>query len=189
MPIHGLPVALTAEGAAAIYGALAGGAIVIVSQLAGVLFTSWRARRVAATLIYAELTTNYANASAAVNHLGWPSSRPEADRAAYDAHGARLLRPWHRPHDLGAIAGAYSRVDDIAWLESQDGIEPADDYSEYLLDIQLGVYVAGLAAGYDREDLRLRTLPVDELDARLHEQLARSKRPRWPLRALNRPKH
>lgn len=132
-------VALSAEGTAAVLGALAGGGIAIFGQALFSAFGTLRARRVAAQMIYAELNGNLAAAKTAVAGHGWASSKPEAFRVAWDTYGGRLLLPWHKPHDVGAIALAYNRVDDVAWLASGDAIIEGDGYPNQVLDIETGL--------------------------------------------------
>lgn len=70
-----------------------------------------------------------------------------------------------RPHDVGHVASAYNRVDDIAWLVTQDLIRPGEDYSAHLLEISAAIYVVGKIAGYSDDELRDRLVPVDEVRA------------------------
>src|SRR5437899_2344629 len=97
-------LALTGEATAAILGALAGGGIAVVGQALFISLGALRARRVAAQMIYAEILGNLASVIPALNGYGWSSSKPEALRAAWETYGARLLLPWHKPHDVGAVA-------------------------------------------------------------------------------------
>ena len=165
---------MSPETKAAILGAVVGAAIALVSQATFAIVAMFRGRRVAASMIYAELITNYANASAALNGLGWPAIESSASRAAWDAYGGRLLLPWNRAHDVGAVAMAYNRIDDIAWYDSKHGIERDSedqaDFSKYELDIQEALYVTGRAAGYSDRDLANRGIPIAEVRARQRER-------------------
>jgi hypothetical protein len=96
--------AVSSETTAALLGALVGAGIAVIGQAVLGVFGTFRARRIAAQIIYAELIGNIANAIPAINGYGWSATKPEALRAAWDAYGARLLLPWHRAHDVGAIA-------------------------------------------------------------------------------------
>jgi hypothetical protein len=78
-----------------------------------------------------------------------------------------LLRLWHQPHDLGHVASAYNRIDDIAWLATKDFIDPHDDFSTELLDVQVGLYVVGKIAGYSEDELRSRGVAVDDVRERI----------------------
>lgn len=78
-------VALSAEGTAAVLGALAGGGIAIIGQAVFGSFGAMRARRVAAQMIYAELTGNLASAATAPGAL---RSRISDDRARYGSCGS-----------------------------------------------------------------------------------------------------
>ena len=120
MPINFL--GLSPEASAAIVGAVAGGGIALVAQwLTGGVGALVNRRR-AAQLIFAELLGNLANAIPATNpDYGWSSSKAEALRTAWDTYGIRLLLPGHHVHDIGAIASADNRVDDIAWLATTGG--------------------------------------------------------------------
>jgi hypothetical protein len=103
--------------------------------------------------------------------VGWSSSRQEALRAAWDQHAAKLLLVANKAHDIGAISSAYNRMDDVAWLSANDLIDSKrDDYTRHILDMQLGLYVAGRWAGYSDEELRARgvaTTKVKEVLAAL----------------------
>jgi hypothetical protein len=126
------------------------------------------ARRTAAAMIFGELTGNFASAASAVSSRVWTSAKPEAQRAAWEAYGGRLLllRPWHRPHDVGHVAAAYNRVDDVAWLATEEILKPGDDYSDFLMDIAAGVYVVGRLAGYTNDELRDRQVPSTRFERR-----------------------
>lgn len=178
-------LALSAE-AAGILGALAGGGIAIAGQALFIAAGAVRARRVAAQVIYAELIGNLANAVPAIGGSGWSSSKPEALRAAWETYGARLLLPWHKAHDVGSIASAYNRVDDIAWLATENFIDPNQDYTAHILDIQVGLYVVGRAAGYSDIELAARQIPVTAVRGMLEEGQGRAtasrkahRRQRW----------
>jgi hypothetical protein len=158
-----LLLAVSGEATAAILGAVAGGGIALLAQAAVGSFGAWRARRVAAQVIYAELTSNLATVVPAIDGAGWSSTKPEALRAAWDTYGARLLLPWHHAHDVGAIASAYNRVDDVAWLAVNDWISKEQDYSPHLRDIYVGLYLVGRAAGYSDRELAARNVPVDDV--------------------------
>jgi hypothetical protein len=108
-------------------------------------------------------------AESAVTYQVWSSSKPGARRAAWEAYGGRLLllRFRQRPHDVGHVASAYNRVDDIAWLVTEKKLDAKDDYSEHLREIQAGLYVVGRLAGYSDSELRARGLPVDDLRERV----------------------
>ena len=97
-------LAISSEATAAILGALAGGAIAIGGEAAVGVLSAFRGRRIAAQVIYAELLGNIANAIPAINGFGWSSTKPEALRAAWETYAARLLLPWHKAHDVGAVA-------------------------------------------------------------------------------------
>jgi hypothetical protein len=114
-------------------------------------------------VILAELIGNVANASAAVGGMGWTSTKPEALRAAWDTYGGQLLLPWNKAHDVGAVASAYNRVDDIAWLAVNDHIAENQDYQHQLDDIWTGIYVVGRVAGYSELELAGRGVPLDRV--------------------------
>jgi hypothetical protein len=167
-------VALSSEASAALLGALAGGLIAVVGQVVFGVFGTWRNRKAAAAIIYAELVSNLGNAGPALAGNGWPAAKPEAMRAAWDAYGARLVLPWHKPHDVAAVAAAYNRVDDVGWLSSTGalphGTAHRPEYGEYLDDIYAGLYVLGHAAGYSDAELAARMIPVERVQRMLAER-------------------
>jgi hypothetical protein len=175
-------VAMSREATAAILGAVAGGGIAIVGQALFGIVGAFRARRVAAQIIYAELVGNYANASAAAEGFGWSSTKPAALRSAWDAYGARLLLPFQKAHDIGTIASAYNRIDDVAWLATHDTLDPSDALTKKLIeDIQTGLYVAARRAGYSDREATARGINVAAVRIRIEAQRAavRATRRRW----------
>jgi hypothetical protein len=170
------PVGLSGEGTAALLGAVAGGGIAIVGQAVFGSFGAFRARRVAAQVIFAELVSNLATVLPALDGSGWSATKPEALRAAWDTYGARLLLPWHRAHDVGAVASAYNRVDDIAWLAVNNYITVGQNYGAHLGDIYTGMLVVGRASGYSDLELAARGVPVDQVSKALAENRANARR-------------
>jgi hypothetical protein len=76
--------------------------------------------------------------------------------------------------DLGALAAADNRVDDVAWRATEETLKPGDDYSHFLMDIAAGVYVVGRLAGYTNDELRDRQVPVDEVRKKIAEDEGRA---------------
>ncbi len=164
-----MPISAISVATATLIGAAVGAGIVLVGQALFGMWAAFRDRRIGAQVIYTELLANVANALPAIDGYGWSASRPEALRSAWETYGPKLLRPWNKPHDLGAISMAYNRTDDVAWLATNNHIDPKQDYSSHVFEMQAGLYVAGRWAGYSVDELRARSLPVDEIRARLKE--------------------
>jgi hypothetical protein len=162
-----VPLAVSAETTAALLGALVGGGIALLTQAVAAVYGGWRRRRIAAQAIYTELVGNLSNAEVALHAGAWPGLKPGAERAAWETFGSQLLHPWHKPHRLAAVAIAYNRVDDLAWVAEKEAVAEAGDYSEVLLEIKTGLYVVGSAAGYSDAELAERSIPVEQVKAHL----------------------
>lgn len=153
-------VAISQETTIAVLGVALGVVLGYVLQVATSWLSSRRARHVAADLIYAELVGNLAEASAALATGVWTGIHKGARRSVWEAQSSHLPSLWRRrPHDLGKIATAYNRVDDVAYMADKGMIVPGDGLlDDYLPEVEAGLYDVGRIAGYSDADLEARGL-------------------------------
>jgi len=152
-------VLVSPEATAALLGAAGGWILGFFTDLARSEMLARRARRVAALLVFAELTTNIAAVSALRKFGVWSTAR--IHRSAWEANGAALL---HRASldRTGHLAQAYSSLEDVGFIAGESGRDftsgdDADFLDEVLMPLIFdGLREVGSLAGVEKAEVESR---------------------------------
>ena len=155
----------TPEATAALIGAAVGACLGWALGFLSESLREWsrarRARKVAALLIYGELTSNLAVVSALRKFGVWSTER--IHRSAWEAQGAALL--YRSSMDrVGRLTQAYNALEDVAWMvgdKSQGRDFTSGDDAEFLDStliplIYNGMREVGPLAGLARTEVEER---------------------------------
>lgn len=151
---------LSPAATAALIGAAVGWLLGFLSDFAREELRARRARRVAALLIYGELTSNVAAVSALRKHGVWSTER--IHRTAWEGQGAALL--YRADIDrVGHLSQAYSSLEDVAFLVAEGKArnftrgEDAEFLDDTLMPfIYAGMREVGPLAGINEEEVERR---------------------------------
>jgi hypothetical protein len=159
---------LSPEAFAALIGAAGGWVLGFLSEFVWETVRSRRARRVAALLVYAELTINLAAVSA-LRKFGLLDEH-SIKRSAWEAQAPALLYGADL-NRAGRITQAYSTLEDIAWLARDGGRdfttgEDADFLDGLIPLLYAAMDVIGPLAGVSQTELDRRAAMTKELRER-----------------------
>jgi hypothetical protein len=151
--------ALSPEAWAVLIGAGGGWLLGFFSDLGREELRARRARKVAALLIYSELTTNLAAVSALRKYGVWSTER--IHREAWEAQGAALLYGANLDR-AGRLSQAYSSLEDVAFIATEEGRDFTQGEDAEFLDSTLvaliydGMREVGPLSGLPREEVERR---------------------------------
>jgi hypothetical protein len=161
---------LPPEAWAALIGASAGWALGFLTDLGREELTARRARKVAALLIYGELTTNLAAVAALRKYGVWSTER--IHRAAFEAHAAALLHGANLDR-VGHLTQAYNALEDVAFLVGEGGRDfRRGDDADFLDSTLVPLIYGGM-----REVGPLAGLEPDEVEKRIEASNRASRGP------------
>jgi hypothetical protein len=151
------------EVVAALSGAVVGAGVALVGQLGLSLVGARRARKVAARVIYAELTVALGEASTAISFGEWPSPTGLARRSAFETYGVNLAggRGIMR---IAFVAEAYSALDDLGWLSRKKALAADDESQDLIRIVRAGLYEAGRISGLSDRELKTRGVLTDDVN-------------------------
>jgi hypothetical protein len=172
-----LVAALSSEAVAALIGAGGGWFLGFLSELVWDVRRSRRARRVAALLVYAELTINHAAVSA-LRKFGLLDEH-SIQRSAWEGQAPALLYGANLDR-AGRIHQAYSTLEDIAWLARDEGRDFTSGEDAEFLDGLIPLLVTGM-----QEIAPLAGVSSKEIDRRM--ELSKQLREGDPAEGAPRP--
>ena len=131
------------------------GALLAFAGQAGMTWLSERREaRAAALMIFAELTAGYVAFQTFLEAGAWIGPRP-ARRSAWEGFGPTLVRG-SSVEEIGAVAMAYSALDDVEDLLKREVQSSDSAYATLFRRVRAGLRDVGRRAGLGAEEMEFR---------------------------------